>query len=316
MKRINIFACMALGVMLAAGCDKDEPKVVDFPVVGDFSISGKYVTYMHGYQGWVAEDKIGVFVTSDGVEQSNLAYKPSEICPASPNEWVEGYFSYKEADYKDGDILLTAEGTKAGFKQGEHMIYAYVPYTEGNDTHTAVRLPDLTKQEYIPYIGLNYLKFEYAFAYAKLAGPVSEYSSATLSLGEFTSPLVQMTAAPAIENEELENKTITKIVVSADKDIVCKDATINLETGEVTGEMSKSFELVLPKEGLTITKSFFGLSMETIYLSLCIDPKVAMETEFTFTFTIDGKDYTATGKPNEKMSMDGNLNMYNQLSIK
>ena len=296
------------------GCDEKEPEIVDFPVVGNLNISGRYVTYLHGSQGWIEEDRIGVFVTSDGVEQVNLPYVPSEVCPAEPNEYVEGYYQYDEEKYQDGDILLTPEGQAAGFKQGEHNIYAYVPYAEGNTSHTAVKLPKTDNQEYFNFDGIRYFNPEYNFAYARLAEPVTEYSSATHSLGDFVSPFVQMTVPSPTFPDALEGKTITKVTISADKNIATTDAVINLETGEVTGTLSKSIEIVFP-DGVTLEKGYFGITMETLYIVMCIDFDEALQTEFSFTYTIDGSDYTISGTPNSSMSSDGNVNMYEALEF-
>ena len=314
MKKTLKFLLTAFVAVIAAGCKEDEGPV-DYPITGNLNISGRYVTYLHGSQGWVEEDQIGVFVTSDGIEQANLLYEPSEICPATPNEWVEGYYSYEEENYKDGDILLNpVGGAAAGFKQGEHCVYAYTPYAEGNTTYSAVRLPSLASQEYIPIDGLIYFKREYNFAYARLSAPVSEYTSATLSLGDFTSAFVQMTIPSPTFPDALEGKTVTKLVVSADKDIATSDAVINLATGEISGMMSKSIELDFG-DGLVLASGYFGLTMETLYIVMCIDFDEALETTFSFTYTIDGQDYTITGTPSATMSSDGNINMYGALSF-
>ena len=143
---------------------------------------------------------------------------------------------------------------------------------------------------------------------------MSEYTSATLSLGDFTSAFVQMTIpSPAIP-DALEGKTVTKLVVSADKDIATSDAVINLATGEISGTMSKSIELDLG-DGLALESGYLGLTMETLYIPMCIDFDEALETTFSFTYTIDGQDYTITGTPSAKMSSDGNLKMSGSLSF-
>lgn len=317
MKKTVNFLCAALALAAVVGCDEKEPEVVDFPVVGDLSISGRYVNYLHGSQGWVEEDKIGVFVTSDGVEQANLLYEPSEVCPIVPG-FVDGMFIYDSENPVDGDILLNPAGTAAGFKQGEHNIYAYTPYSEGNTTYSSVKLPKTDVQEYIEYDGLHYLKGEYMFAYAKLAEPVTESTSATLSLGDFVSPFVMMTIPSATLPEACVNKKVTKIVVSAAKDIAVSDASVNLETGEMTGTFSKSIELDCG-DGILVEGIDYGfgmmVSMSTIYLSLFMDFDEAQQTEFTFTYTIDGQDYTTTGSPSTSFVMEGNVNMSGALDF-
>ena len=78
--------------------------------------------------------------------------------------------------------------------------------------------------------------------------------------------------------------------------------------------MSKSIELDLG-DGLALESGYLGLTMETLYIPMCIDFDEALETTFSFTYTIDGQDYTITGTPSAKMSSDGNLNMYGALSF-
>lgn len=125
MKKTLKFLLTAFVAVIAAGCKEDEGPV-DYPVTGNLNISGRYVTYLHGSQGWVKEDQIGVFVTSDGIEQANLLYEPSEICPATPNEYVEGYYSYEEENYKDGDILLNPVGGEP-LQVSSRVSTAYMP---------------------------------------------------------------------------------------------------------------------------------------------------------------------------------------------
>ncbi len=143
---------------------------------------------------------------------------------------------------------------------------------------------------------------------------MSEYTSATLSLGDFTSAFVKMTIPSPTIPDALEGKTVTKLVVSADKDIATSDAVINLATGEISGTMSKSIELDLG-DGIVLESGFLGLTMETLHIVMCIDFDEALETTFSFIYTIDGQDYTITGTPNAKMSSDGNINMYGALSF-
>lgn len=292
MKRINIFACMALGVMLAAGCDKDEPKAVDFPITGTFTITGQYANYPH--QSWTKEDQIGVFVTSDGVEQANLLYVASE-------------------ESKD-EVMLNPSNTAAGFKQGEHGIYAYIPYTEGNTTYSAVKLPKIDIQEYVA--GNTKTKDEYLFATAKLAEPISEYTSQPVSLGKFYNNIRNCTiGGSAVElSKSFIGKTLTKASLSATIDIAPVDATINLADGKISGKMSKTIELTLPAEGLILEIPEWAIGFidtpefPTLHFAVCIDGEVAKEADFTLTVTIDGKEYSATSKPNiDPFGLEGHM---------
>lgn len=319
MKRIYRFVCAAFAIAAAAGCEKEQ-KVTDFPIQGELSISGKYVTYLHGYQGWIAEDEIGVFVTSDGVEQCNLQYVPSEYCPT-----VEGSGSliYDTENYKNSDILLSPKGNAAGFKQGEHNIYAYVPYDKDNTDHTAIPLPKIDIQKYHPLTSpgrvMQYTNPEYDFAYAKLAEPINEYTSATLSLGEFTSPYLMMTIPCANFSDDFKDKTVTKVVISADVDIAVSDATINLETGEISGNFSKSVTYEIP-DGLKIEyveyMPGFGMNnMSTMYVVIYGNYEDAIKTEYTITYTIDGQEYTTKATPGNMQIAEGNINMAGVISF-
>lgn len=290
---------MALGVMLAAGCDKDEPKVVDFPITGTFTITGQYANYPH--PSWTKEDKIGVFVTSDGVEQANLVYVASE-------------------ESKD-EVILNPSNAAAGFKQGEHGIYAYVPYAEGNTTYSAVKLPKIDIQEYVA--GNTKTKDEYMLASAKLDEPISEFTSAPVPLGKFTQVIQNCTVGSPEFSKEFTGKKVTKVTLSAPVEIAPIDATINLADGKISGTMSKTIELKLPAEGFTLevpewAQDIPGMDLpglETMHFAVCIDSETAKETDFTLTLTIDGKEYTATGKPNVFAGMDGHINLAGQFSF-
>lgn len=316
MKRFNRFVCAALAVAAVAACD-NEPEVVDFPIVGDFTITAAYpgegLTYAHGGQGWTASDKLGVFVTSDGVAQANLPYVPSEVCPLVDNEYVPGMKSYDDDNVVVDAVALKAEGTKAGFKQGEHTIYAYTPYAADATDYTAVPMPDLTVQNPSnPINGLFSPNPAYLFAYAK-AEAGSELSATPVALGNMKPVYTQMTLMSPTFAEDAVGKKVTAITVSADVDIVAKNATFNLATEKIEGEMSKTVSLTLPAEGLEIMGGYFGASYEgTSYVVLNIDGNVGLNTEFTFEFVLDdGTKLTAKSAPaSAPMSNAGNLNMY------
>ena len=105
----NYFFSAVLAIAAAVACTEKGP--VDFPIQGDFTLYGENV----------AEQEVGVFVTSEGLPQSNLLYTAAE---------------------GEGAVALTAKAEKAGFKQGNHMIYAYAPYAEAAAELTAVPAPD------------------------------------------------------------------------------------------------------------------------------------------------------------------------------
>lgn len=285
MKKLSYFIVAATLVGGLMACQKTEP-VVDYPIQGVFTLQGTYKTYSHGLQGWTEEDEIGVYVTSEGVAQTNLKYVPS---------------SHVES------TTFKAIGDEAGFKQGEHNIYAYVPYSEGNQDYTAVKLPDLDSQEYKEMVFA--VEPQYCFAYASIKG-VKEYSAEVMDFGAFKTPFTQVTIpSPEFPESIVGGEKITKVVLSSTIDLSCKDATINLETGEIKGTMSKSIEVKLPEGGVEITKDYFGAAAAPIFfLELASDYATAKEVDYTLTMTINGKEYSATGKPGG-IALDGNVNL-------
>lgn len=313
----SIFILPAIAAMvLTTSCSSDDEVVLVSE--GTINLTGQYVDYMHGSQGWTAEDVIGVFVSSKDAEQANLKYTPSEVCPLVPNKYVPDLIGYDSQNPVDGQVVLNTT-EPAQFYGGTHGVYAYVPYSEANRDYKAVALPKQSVQEY-GIVNLFYgpLK-KYCFAYA--TANLTAYTSAPQAL-EFKTPFIQMTAtSPSDMPDSFGGKTVTKIVLSAPIDIAVEDATIDLSTGKIEGKMSKSVELKLPAEGLEIKEGMsFGSfvippSVETTYYSLTIDYETAMKTEFTFTYTIDGKEYKAKGKPHQTMSSNENLNMYDSLSF-
>ncbi len=312
MKRLAYFLGAALIVAGSASCDKDP---VDFPIVGTFTFTGTYNTYSHGTQGWTADDQLGIFVTSDGVAQSNLLYTPAEYSKLEESEYVPGYFVY-------GDPVATttfkAASEQTGLKQGEHMVYAYVPYGADNKDFTAIKLQDNGSQEY------NSTSFspdqKYNFAYAKLASPVTEYTAEAISFGDFVTPFTQITVpSPKFADKELlkGGESIDKVVITSTVDIAIADGTINLETGEITGTKSKSIEISFANEKATVEYSaWLGASLPTFYIIAATDFATANDAEYTISVTIDGKEYTATGKPFTQWGItEGNVNLYNAFTI-
>lgn len=305
MKKLSYFivAATLVGGGLMA-CQKTEP-VVDYPIQGVFTLQGTYNTYSHGVQGWIQEDEIGVYVTSEGVAQTNLKYTPTSYSVLEESPYLPGYFIY-------GNPVLTttfkAVGQEAGFKQGEHNIYAYVPYSEGNQDYTAVKLPDLDVQKF--QNDASAVDPKYCFAYAAIKG-VKEYSAEVMDFGDFKTPFTQVSIpSPKFPESIVGGEKITKVVLSSTIDLSCKDATINLETGEIKGTMSKSIEVKLPEGGVEITKEIFGITAPPFFLESASDYATALVADYTLTMTVNGTEYSATGKPAIGMSSDGNVNFY------
>lgn len=304
MKKLSYFIVAATLVGGLMACQKTEP-VVDYPIQGVFTLQGTYNTYSHGVQGWIQEDEIGVYVTSEGVAQTNLKYTPTSYSVLEESPYLPGYFIY-------GDPVLTttfkAVGQEAGFKQGEHNIYAYVPYSEGNQDYTAVKLPDLDVQKF--QNDASAVDPKYCFAYAAIKG-VKEYSAEVMDLGDFKTPFTQVSIpSPKFPESIVGGEKITKVVLSSTIDLSCKDATINLETGEIKGTMSKSIEVKLPEGGVEITKEIYGITAPPFFLESASDYATALVADYTLTMTVNGTEYSATGKPATGMSSDGNVNFY------
>ncbi len=310
MKELNIFSAAIVAMAVAASCSEGGPLPEAEPT-GNINLSAKYVTYMHGNQGWIEEDEIGVFVVSEAKVQSNLKFAPSKVCPLVENEYVPGVFTYDSKNYADGQVVLIGMES-ASFYDGKHGIYAYVPYAEGEPDYKAVPLPNQTVQEYADD-NTFCPKKKYCFAYAKTE--MASYKASLQEL-EFATPFIQMTVPTPVISDDMIGKKVTKVVLSAPVNIAVEDATIDLSTGKVSGKLSKSVELVLPAGGLEISGGYFGASLETLYFSLYVAYETAMDTEFTFTFTIDGKEYTTKNTPATGFfSTEENLGMYQRLTI-
>ena len=231
MNKLNFFFGAALAIATVVACDPAEEGPKDFPIKGEFSLYAEGVT---------AADA-GVFVTSEGVMQANLAYTVAE---------------------GEGAVALTAVGEKAGFKQGQHTIYAYAPYAETAAELASIPMPDYSVQAteaYDPYADIEGLA-GLMITYASVAAPfqvavaeVAEYSSAAITL-PFESA-VALTTVEVMEYglegdcaDAVVGKKVSKIVVSADAPIAIKNATYNFDEKKVTSEESNSIEIAASYE--------------------------------------------------------------------
>lgn len=288
MKRLNYFVCAALAVAAAVSCN-NEPEVIDFPIVGDFTIYGA----SGSAEGtWAANTSVGVYVTSDGVTQENLEYTPSST---EVTESVE----------------LKAKGTKAGFKQGDHVVYAYYPYAtaEGN----SVIIGDMTKQETTKSIpswvydaGLGDMADMFASYASKISAvyaakkEVKEYSSAPIDLGTFAAANVSISVAePGFGGEDgaaLEGKKVEKVVITSNKTIAYKDAKYDVVAGKVLGtEASNSIEIAADM----VVKYLGAASAYAFDFTTCLSAEELADATFTIEFQVEGGkkfaavDYTA-----------------------
>lgn len=212
----NLFFGAVLVIAAAVACQPKDNGPVDYPVQGELKLYGENV----------AEQQVGVFVTSEGLPQNNLLYTAAK---------------------GTGAVALTAKADKAGFKQGKHTIYAYAPYAEGAEV-TAVPV-DYTKQstvEFDPYADIESIA-GLMLCHASQATPVyyattevAELSSAAITLPfEAVNALTEVSVGePGLEGtnaDAQEGKKVSKILVTCDKAIAYTGQTLDLTTGKLVG---------------------------------------------------------------------------------
>ena len=313
-KLLSMAAIVALALTATSCSDDDEE--VDFPIVGDISMSGLYNEYSHGSNGWYDTDKIGVFVTSDGKTQLNIPYAPSEASKTILSKMDDlEYYDY-EGEATGDTPLKALSSVKAGFKSGDHTIYAYTPMVEGATDYEAVPLPYVAIQNKDPRHIFGPDK-KYNFAYAKKS--MSTYSAAVLSLGDFQTICSQITVASPEIPADAVGKKLTKVVVSCDKTIAYEEgATINLATGKISGTPLKSITYNMPNDGLEVKELWDGsASVETCHIIAFIPFAEGKPAEFTVTFTIGGKEYVNRGVAKGYMPEGANnINLHKLPNVK
>ena len=271
----NYFFSAVLAIAAAVACTEKGP--VDFPIQGDLTLYGENV----------AGQEVGVFVTSDGLPQSNLLYTAAE---------------------GEGAVALTAKAEKAGFKQGNHMIYAYAPYAEAAAELTAVPAPDYTKQATVgvdPFVGvegmeallglmLTYESQAKPVAYA--AKEVTSLTSAAITLPfEALNPLTVISAGePGLEGTNADaqvGKKIKKVVVTCNKPIAYSGQVLDLTTGKLTGgTASNSIELAVD---ITVTKMAYVMAKGFTFAT-CLTEADLADAKFKIEMFVEGgKTYAA-----------------------
>ena len=271
----NYFFSAVLAIAATVACTEKGP--VDFPIQGDFTLYGENV----------AEQEVGVFVTSEGLPQSNLLYTAAE---------------------GEGAVALTAKAEKAGFKQGNHMIYAYAPYAEAAAELTAVPAPDYSKQSTVAFdpladdeilagLMLSYNSTAQSVLYATTE--VTELSSAAITLPfAAVNPLTEVTVGePGLEGTNAnaqEGKKVTKIVVTCDKPIAYTGQTLDLTTGKLVGGTAvNSIEIAAD---MTVKKmgyvTAYGFTFKT-----CLTEEEVATAKFKIEMVMEtGKTYAAEDK--------------------
>ena len=299
MKKFFYSFSVVLAAAFAVSCEEPAPEV---PAT-QMALKGEFTSTSHtGAYGWQPGTKVGVFVAG-ATEQKNLEYAPSQYA-----QYVEFGMPVSVCE-----VELVAASTPAVYGKGENVVYAYAPYTASATDYTAVPLPDITVQEtFEEAMLMSYWmapQSKYSFGYAK-SQPVAE-SADTLSLGNFTPVFTAVTMYGATLDKSCVDETITKVVITAgDKNIASKNATINLETGEVSGELAKTVEFTYAA-GAKVEADYFGDGTSGIFaFNLLLSPSELVATELTFTFHVGGKTYVFTGTPAESTYVPGTYELY------
>lgn len=271
----NYFFSAVLAIAAAVACTEKGP--VDFPIQGDLTLYGENV----------AGQEVGVFVTSDGLPQSNLLYTAAE---------------------GEGAVALTAKAEKAGFKQGNHMIYAYAPYAEAAAELTAVPAPDYSKQSTVAFdpladdeilagLMLSYNSTAQSVLYATTE--VTELSSAAITLPfAAVNPLTEVTVGePGLEGTNAnaqEGKKVTKIVVTCDKPIAYTGQTLDLTTGKLVGGTAvNSIEIAAD---MTVKKMGY-VTANGFTFKTCLTEEEVATAKFKIEMVMEtGKTYAAEDK--------------------
>ncbi len=292
----KVLFSLAVLTAVFSSCSKDEK---DPPIIGNFSISGQVAKNSARFSTWIKEDTLGVFVTSDGKPQVNLVYTPSEYASYDSRMAEFGYTAIASGT-SVGDVVLNAASEVAGFKEGTHTIYAYYPYKASASDITAVPVPDITLQD-PSTVGQKFLgncSYKWVFAYAKKS--VSEYSAATVDLGEFKTPVCMINTAALPFAEDADGRTLVKLNITADGTIAYKDATFNLETEKFNGEPASGIDYIMKEE---ISEGWFGVSTRNAAIFVInADIATAKNYNFTLTATLDNGDVYAVTVPAKQNS--------------
>ena len=269
----NLFFSAVLAIAAAVACTEKGP--VDYPIQGTFSLYGENVT-----------GKVGVFVTSDGIMQTNLLYNAAE---------------------GTGAVALNAAGTKAGFKQGNHVIYAYAPYAETAAELASVPV-DYTKQATVAFdpladdptlagLMLSYNSQAQPVCYASTE--VKELTSAAITLPfQALNALTEVSVGePGLEGANANaqvGKKVSKIVITCDKAIAYTGQTLDLTTGKLVG--GKAVNSIEIAADMTI-KKIGSVSANGFTFKTCLTEKELATAKFKIEMVMEtGKTYSAADK--------------------
>jgi hypothetical protein len=269
----NFFFSAVLAIAAAVACTEKGP--VDYPVQGTFTLYGENV----------AEQQVGVFVTSDGLPQNNLLYTAAK---------------------GEGSVALTAKADKAGFKQGNHVIYAYAPYAEGAEI-SAVPV-DFTKQATVAFdpladdptlagLMLSYNSQAQPVYYASTE--VKELTSAAITLPfQALNALTEVSVGePGLEGANANaqvGKKVSKIVITCDKAIAYTGQTLDLTTGKLVG--GKAVNSIEIAADMTI-KKIGSVSANGFTFKTCLTEEELATAKFKIEMVMEtGKTYSAADK--------------------
>ena len=269
----NFFFSAVLAIAAAVACTEKGP--VDYPVQGTFTLYGENV----------AEQQVGVFVTSDGLPQNNLLYTAAK---------------------GEGSVALTAKADKAGFKQGNHVIYAYAPYAEGAEI-SAVPV-DFTKQATVAFdpladdpalagLMLSYNSQAQPVYYASTE--VKELTSAAITLPfQALNALTEVSVGePGLEGANAEaqvGKKVSKIVITCDKPIAYTGQVLDLTTGKLVG--GKAVNSIEITADMTI-KKIGSVSANGFTFKTCLTEEELATAKFKIEMVMEtGKTYSAADK--------------------
>lgn len=269
----NFFISAVLAIAAAVACTEKGP--VDYPIQGSFSLYGENVT-----------GKVGVFVTSDGIMQTNLLYNAAE---------------------GTGAVALNAAGTKAGFKQGNHVIYAYAPYAETAAELASVPV-DYTKQATVAFdpladdptlagLMLSFNSQAQPVCYASTE--VKELTSAAITLPfQALNALTEVSVGePGLEGANAEaqvGKKVSKIVITCDKPIAYTGQVLDLTTGKLVG--GKAVNSIEITADMTI-KKIGSVSANGFTFKTCLTEEELATAKFKIEMVMEtGKTYSAADK--------------------
>ena len=206
-----------------------------------------------------------------------------------------------------GAVALNAAGTKAGFKQGNHVIYAYAPYAETAAELASVPV-DYTKQATVAFdpladdptlagLMLSFNSQAQPVCYASTE--VKELTSAAITLPfQALNALTEVSVGePGLEGANAEaqvGKKVSKIVITCDKPIAYTGQVLDLTTGKLVG--GKAVNSIEIAADMTI-KKIGSVSANGFTFKTCLTEEELATAKFKIEMVMEtGKTYSAADK--------------------